>query len=69
MKAKRASIRDAVEWIAMNDSPADNDAMDVDAVAGLTTVCLVADIFGLAREEIARRVIAVRRKEEAREAS
>ena len=59
---KRASLRDAAWWIALNDDPASPDALRVDVVAGYVSTCLAADIFGVEREKIARMVIARRRE-------
>lgn len=59
---KRASIRDAAWWIALNDDPAAHDALREDVVAGYISTCLVADIFGIEREKVARMVIARRRE-------
>jgi len=55
---KRASYREATRWIALNDSPGDSD----DDVESLITVLLVADIFGVSTERVARDVLRVRRK-------
>jgi len=62
MKAKRASIREAVAWIASEDDPASGP--DFEVLRYQLTVCLVADLFGLTTEEVARRVVAERRKAE-----
>lgn len=48
---KRASYRHAVELIAMNDDPAERD---VEAVAAQISTSLVADLFGVERERVAR---------------
>lgn len=60
MKAKRASIKEAVHWIAHNDEPLETDAEEI---ASLVSVKLVADLFGLTDEEVAKRVARERRKE------
>lgn len=44
---KRASYRDAVDWIAQNDSGADPGALDPVTVSELVSSVLVADIFGV----------------------
>jgi hypothetical protein len=59
-RMKRASYRHAVEWIALNDSPADNDP--VDQLRGLVTVCLVADLFGVDQDKVAADVFTFREK-------
>lgn len=48
----------AVEWIAYNDAPGDDD--DVEALTSYLTVCLVADVFGIRVERVARSVKAIR---------
>ena len=53
MRSKRASIREAVFWIAANDDPVE---MDPETVGGQISVLLVADIFGLTPENVAQRV-------------
>jgi hypothetical protein len=60
MKAKRASIREAVYWIAHNDDPASGP--DLEVLEHQMTVVLVADLFGLARTEVAKRVAQERKK-------
>lgn len=44
---KRASYREAIDWIAQMDSAADDDALDIEKVGELITSVLVADIFGV----------------------
>lgn len=58
-----ARLRDAIEWIALNDSPGDPDANDVEAVSGLVSVLMVADLWKKTPEQIARRVIGLRQVE------
>lgn len=55
---KRASYREAVAWIAYNDSPGDDD--DLEAVSGYVTTLLVADLFGVDAAKVARDVMKVR---------
>jgi hypothetical protein len=59
-RMKRPSYRNAVAWIALNDSPADNDP--VEWLSGLVTVCLVADLFGVDQKEVAADVLRYREK-------
>lgn len=56
--AARPTIGAAVLWIAEEDGPADNPS--VDDLAGLISVCLVADLFGKPAREIAQAVYGVR---------
>jgi hypothetical protein len=58
---KRASYRDAVDWIAQNDS-ADEDSEVLEAVSSLVSTCLVADIFGVNREKVGSDIIKRRQK-------
>ena len=57
--SKRASYREGVAWIAENDEPAE---MDHDTVAGLISVCLLADLFGKEATEVAAAIIRLREK-------
>lgn len=58
---KRASYRHAIEWIAHNDSAADDGADDPEIVAELVSSALVADIFGIDTERVGRDVVRFRR--------
>lgn len=60
---KRASFREACWWIALNDDPADPGAENVETVAGYISTSLVADLFGVEREKVARAVIRRRKSE------
>lgn len=50
---KRASYRHGVMWIAENDEPAE---MNTQAIAGLISVMLLADIFGVEPTRVAEDV-------------
>lgn len=58
---KRASYWAAVAWIANNDSPADNDPVEI--LRGLVSVCLVADLFGVESSKVAADVMKYREKQ------
>lgn len=58
-KLKRASYRDAIDFIALNDEPT---IMDVEEVHALASVLLVASIFGTSQERVARDVVRLRHK-------
>lgn len=47
---KRASYKEAVEWIVFNDPPDDNISK------GHISVCLVADIFGVSVQKVLKDV-------------
>jgi hypothetical protein len=46
---------DAVDWIAQNDNPGDDDAAA--EIAGYVTVIMVADLFNKSAEQVAREVL------------
>ncbi len=60
--AKRPSLREAVQWIALNDAAGDDDLPEL--MAGYISVLLVADLFGKEPIDIARRVYTERHPEE-----
>ena len=57
---KRASYREAVEWIAWNDEP---DEREVDVVIGYASVVLIADIFRVEHRKVAEDVVRKREKD------
>lgn len=57
---KRASYRDAIDFIALNDEAAERDP---ELVAGFVTVVLVASIFGVEPERVAKDVVRYRERE------
>lgn len=59
---KRASYREGIAWIAMNDDPDSSDAYDLEQLSGLISVLLLADLFGVDPEKVAKDVIKHRRK-------
>ena len=61
---KRASYRDAVAWIAYNDGEGDYDARSVAYVQGMISTLLVADLFGVEPERVARDVVRLRSRSE-----
>lgn len=55
---KRASYRDACEWIAQFDEAGNGaPSYDEEEVAGLVTVVLLADIFDVESARVARDVV------------
>jgi len=56
---KRASYREAVRWIADNDEPSD---LEEQAIAHYVTTLLIADIFAVEPEKVAKDVAKQRRK-------
>ena len=60
MANKRASYRDAIAYIALNDAP--GDVSDVDELMGFVSVGLVAAIFDKDQETVARAVFNYRAK-------
>ena len=55
--AKRAGIRDAVEWIARND---DSDLGCPEEGGYLISIMLTADLFGLEPNDVYNRVVRFR---------
>lgn len=51
---KRASYREAIEWIGLNDSIDESD--DETDLIGVVSVALVADIFAVDRIKVVRDV-------------
>lgn len=58
---KRPGYRVAVRWIAENDEPEDTDAS---TVSSLITVLLVADLFEVEPERVAKDVVRIRQAAE-----
>jgi len=58
---KRASYRFAVQWIADTDESAETD---LEAIKSLPSVLLIADLFGIDNERVARDVLRKRTKPE-----
>jgi hypothetical protein len=59
---KRASYKEAVAWIALNDSAGDDDALDCEAVSWYVSSVLVADIFDVPSEKVGKDIVAYRKK-------
>jgi len=57
---KRASYREAVAWIALEDDAGSEDALDPEVVDGYVTTKLVADLFGVDSERVAADVVRYR---------
>lgn len=53
----RASYREAIDWIARNDSGADPSALNPETVGDLVTSCLVADVFDVERIKVGRDIV------------
>jgi len=58
----RASYREAVEWIALNDGAGDPGALSPEDVACQLSVMLVADLWRKSTLEVARAVVRWRKK-------
>ncbi len=56
---KRASYREAIEVIALNDEA---EEMNPDAVRGLASVMVIAAIFDVSTEKVAADVVRFREK-------
>jgi hypothetical protein len=64
MSMPNKGYRFAVQWIALNDSPGDSDALDAEAVSGLVTAKLVADMFGKPDIEVGKAIVRARKRVE-----
>lgn len=58
---KRASYRDAIDYIACNDEPTEMNPEDVN---GFATVQLVSQIFDVPSEKVAADIVKLRKKTE-----
>ena len=61
-RMKRANYRDAIAWIACKDDAGTPDALNLEAVQGHISVCLIADLFGVEQERVARDVVRYRNR-------
>jgi hypothetical protein len=59
---KRASYRKAIDWIAVNDSAADDTADDPSIVAELVSAVLVAELFDVDPLKVGADVVRARSK-------
>lgn len=57
-----ARYKDAVAWIAWNDSPGDSDSLDPEVVGYLVSSVLVADVWGKSPAEVGRDVVEFRKR-------
>lgn len=55
---KRASYKDAIDYVAHNDSPGDDD-QDVESITGLVSVQLIHWIFDVPAEKVAKDVLKI----------
>ncbi len=58
---KRASYREAIRWVANNDSGGEDDALIPYVVGDLITAALVADIFGVSTDRVGVDVVRYRK--------
>lgn len=56
-RMKRASYREGIEIIALNDEPAE---LDAEFMTGMATVLLLAELFGVTQERVAKDVVRFR---------
>jgi hypothetical protein len=59
---KRASYRKAIEFIALNDSGGDDNALVAEDVQFLVTAIMVAEIFDVTSEKVGKDIVACRKK-------
>lgn len=55
----RASYRFGIHWIAVNDEP---EELEVETIAELISVMLLADLFGKHTHDVARAIVRERRR-------
>ena len=59
---KRASYKEAIAWVALNDSAGDDDALLPDQVKHLITAALVADIFEVDQDKVGEDIVKYRKR-------
>lgn len=59
---KRASYREAIAWIALNDSAGDQNANDPNEVMHLTSAALISDLFQVDQLKVGQDVVKYREK-------
>lgn len=59
---RRASYRNAIDWIANNDGAGDCDRLELEAVSYLVSSVLIADIFGVECERVGADIIRKRKQ-------
>ena len=59
-RAKRASYRHGVQWIADEDEAGSDDARNMEEVAGYVSTLLLADLFGKPPAEVASEIVRYR---------
>lgn len=59
---KRASYREAIAWIALNDSAADDDALDPLVAGTLVSSILIAEIFDVNSDKVGADIVKYREK-------
>jgi hypothetical protein len=59
---KRASYKEAIAWVALNDSGGDDDALVPEKVQHLITAALVADIFEVPQSKVGEDIVKYRKK-------
>jgi hypothetical protein len=57
---KRASYRDGIAWIALNDNAGSDDG--VEDIAGYISTCLLADLFEKNTADVAKAILRYRQK-------
>jgi hypothetical protein len=56
---RRASYREGVAWIALNDEPED---FDIESVSGYVSTLLLAALFGKSEYEVAAAIVLYRER-------
>lgn len=64
---KRASYKEAIAWIALNDDAGGDEALDLEYTKGYVTTCLVADLFGVDTGKVGKDIVKYRKNNNALE--
>lgn len=59
---KRASYREAIAWIALNDSAGDLDSNKPDEVKHLVTAALISDLFQVSSDKVGLDIVKYRKR-------
>ena len=59
---KYPGYKQAIEWIALNDSAGDDDALNPEIVSGLVTSVMVAELFDVDSLRVGEDIVKYRRK-------
>ena len=58
---KRPGYREAIEWVARNDSAGDDNALDAWEAGSLTTAIMLAHLYDVDSDRVGRDIVRKRR--------